>query len=268
MSEEATEVNEETETSPSWLDGIDPQFREDPSVSKHENVTSLIQEHINAQSMLGRKGIIKPQEGDGDDVYAAYRDALGVPKAADEYSVDAELTDDWDHNFGAKIAKIAHENNVSNEAFNAIVKEYNDWAREAVGDPSRVQEERLSELKKELGTKYEAVTGLGSAALTNLADSPSDIANIKLADGTLLGNNPDFIKVMGKAGEMMQEKGMIGDKPVNPHGMTPDEAKAALDNFEADTEKFNIVFYEPNHPAHATLVAERDRLLSMAYPEE
>jgi len=284
VSEEAAEVSTEAvEATPSteaaeatqvsgWLDSVDTEFRSDPNVSKHENINSLVREHIGAQSMLGRKGIIAPKEGDSEDVHRNYREALGVPSAASEYSAEGvNLGEDWDHEFGAKVASVAHKHNVSKEGFKAIVKEYADWANgissNSVAESERLTAERLESLKTELGTNFEATKGLGQAALSNLANDASAVANIQLSDGTLLGNHPDFIRVMGKAGKLMAEKGMIGDKPVNPHGMTPEEATTALGAFEADKDKFEAL-YNADHPGHSVAVAEYDRLLSFAHPEQ
>jgi len=267
MSEE--DVVQETQAS-SWLDTVDSDYRNDPSISKHADVNSLVREHVNAQAMIGRKGIIAPQDGDDATVYQNFRESLGIPNEASEYKTTATLPEGWDEGFGAKIAAVAHEKNVSAEAFDAIVSEYVNWAGESVGnrdaEAARITEENLSALRKELGTNFEATAGLAQAALANLTNDPQNFANTRLADGTLLGDNPEFIKMLGQVGKTMQEKGMIGDKNVNTHGMTPEEARSALSRLEG--ENFDKLFMNPNDPGHADLVAERDRLLAMAFPDE
>jgi hypothetical protein len=268
MSEEES-APQETQSS-SWLDGVDSDYRNDPSISKHSDVNSLVREHVNAQTMIGRKGIIAPQDGDDATVYKSFRESLGIPEEASQYKTTATLPEDWDNSFGAKMAQVAHEKNVSAEAFDAIVTEYANWANEATGsrdaEANRLTQENLSALRKELGTSFEATAGLAQAALANLSNNPQEFANTRLADGTLLGDNPEFIKMLGQVGKTMQEKGMIGDKNVNTHGMTPEEAKNALNRLEG--ENFDKLFIQSDHPAHAELVAERDRLLAMAFPDE
>ena len=94
------------------------------------------------------------------------------------------------------------------------------------------------------------------------------IAEIQLADGTVLGNNPDFIKIMAAVGESYQEKGLLDGVQTTGAQMSPEEAQRKLSELMADSEKQAILFNSDFHPGKEELVRERERLLKFAYPED
>ena len=86
--------------------------------------------------------------------------------------------------------------------------------------------------------------------------NPESLAEI-LSDGTMLGNNPDFIRLMAQVGSQMQERGLIDGEAVNSLAMTPDEAQQRLSQLMADPEKSAILFSQDFHPAKAELVKRK-----------
>lgn len=276
MGEENTE-NENVEIpAGSWMDGIDDSYRSDPTISKHTDLNSLMKEHVGAQAMLGRKGLVIPKEGDDETVYSSYREALGVPTSAEAYTLEGFSPNEslqWDKDFQGVLNQVAHEESISDKGLARILSTYAEWAQGKIdgasGAASELTSAQLQTLKEEFGGTYEAKTGAAAAALNSLTSGdPGSVANQILSDGTKLGDNPGFIKVMAQVGASMAEKGLIGEKVVNTGGMTPEEAQKALDKLEGNRENFESIFNDPYSPDHKELVAERERLLQYAYPEE
>ena len=253
-----------------FLDGIDSQFRDDPSISKFKNLNDLAREHVNLQSLLGRKGVVIPKEGDSEEIWNRYRSEMNVPSDSSQY-----LNEDnsEENGLSSKLAEIAHQNNLSKDQYENIIKGYEDWQEEGISLDEKEIEIRTSEnidsLKKEWGRAFTAKTDIGASALNNITNGNSEtVASIQLSDGTFLGNNPEFIKVMASIGETLQEKGLMNGQPLNMSSESPESAKQKLSSMMADGEKAEILFSQDFHPAKEELVKERERLLSFAYPEE
>lgn len=256
--------------STSFLDGIDNQFREDPSISKFSNVNDLAREHVNLQSLLGRKGVILPKEGDSEEIWNKYRSEMNVPSEFNGYLGEETVEES---ELPSYLAKVAHENNLSVDQYQNIVKGYESWQQEydtiSEKEIDLKTNENIDSLRKEWGRAFEAKADIGASALNNLTNGNSDaIANIELSDGTFLGNNPDFIRIMASVGETLQEKGLMEGIMSNTSAMSPEEAQSKIASMMADPEKSAILFSQDFHPAKDELVKERERLLSFAYPQD
>lgn len=253
-----------------FLDVIDNQFREDPSISKFSNVNDLVKEHVNLQSLLGRKGVILPKEGDSEEIWNKYRSEMNVPSEFTGY-LNEETSEE--NELLSHLAKVAHENNLSLDQYQNIIKGYESWQQEynviSEKEINLKTNENINSLRKEWGRAFEAKTDIGASALNNLTNGNSEaIANMQLSDGTFLGNNPDFIRIMASVGETLQEKGLMEGITSNTSAMSPEEAQSKIAGMMADPEKAAILFSQDFHPSKEELVKERERLLSFAYPQD
>ena len=253
----------------SFLDGIDTSIRNDPSISKFKNVNDLAKEHVNLQSLIGRKGVVLPKDGDPEEVWNNYRKEMNIPIDSSGYVQGIEDIGD----FESKLAEIAHANNMSKTQFDKILSGYSDYydssSKQAEQEATLLTEENISKLKEEWGRAYDAKANIGSSALNALTNGNSKrIAEIQLADGTVLGNNPEFIKIMAMVGESYQEKGLLDGVQTAGAQMSPEEAQRKLSALMSDFEKQAILFNSDFHPGKEELVKERERLLKFAYPED
>jgi len=251
----------------SFLDTIDPQYRNDPSLSGFSNINDLVKEHVNLQSLLGRKGVVTPKEGDSPDVWSKYRQEMGIPEESAGYLNDHDL----DNELYTHLADVAHQNNLSQKQFNELMTGYVDYYSKVIDESEKesnlITEDQINALKKEWGRSFEAKTNISSSALNQITKgSPDAIANLQLSDGTLLGNNPAFIKALASVGEILQEKGLLQGDTVNTSAMSPDEAQQRLAQLMSDPEKSAVLFSQDFHPMKQELVKERERLLKFAYP--
>ena len=273
MSDEETGSNEgaEVESAPSasFLDGVDSQFREDPSVSKFTNVNDLVKEHVNLQSLLGRKGVIVPNSDDSPDIWNKYRSEMGIPDSHEGY----EIPPDQSNDVFQKLAEASFDANLTADQYTKVTNALSAWqdsADESMSkDAESIMEENLSSLRKEWGRSFEAKTNIGASALNKLTGgNPDRLASLQLSDGTQLGNDPAFIKMMAEIGSSFQEKGLLEGSNANHSAMSPEEAASKLSQIMADPEKSAILFSQDYHPSKDELVKERERLLSFAYPED
>ena len=263
------------ESSNSFLDSVDDQYRSDPSISKFSSVNDLAKEHVNLQSLLGKKGIVVPGEDDGQEIWDRYRKDMGIPDSPETYtrSFEGKTEDGWDHNIENSMAAAAHSANISDSQFNELLSAYSNTIKAAqesnAVEIGNMKEENDAALRKEWGSAYDAKINMGRLALNQMTNgSPNDLANVQLSNGSMLGDNPLFIKMMSSMGESLQEKGIIQGESVNQSAMTPEEAQNQLSALMADPEKSAILFSQDFNPAKGELVKQRERLLSFAFPSE
>lgn len=276
VTDSSTETATETVTSNSFLDSVEDQYRNDPSVSKFQSINDLAKEHVNLQSLLGRKGVILPTEDDGAETWSRYRKDMGIPDSYESYSKDGFTPPSetlWDDSFESSMAEAAHGLNISDSQFSGLLNAYAASLKNSLEQAESINEEAFEEsealLRKDWGAAYEANVNIGISALSHLTDgNPESLAEMQLSDGTMLGNNPNFIKAMSDVGKQFQERGLINGDSVNTSAMSPDEAKSKLSQIMADPEKSSILFSQEFHPSKEELVKERERLLSFAYPED
>tara|TARA_R100001530_G_scaffold135751_1_gene113791 strand:- start:1569 stop:2420 length:852 start_codon:yes stop_codon:yes gene_type:complete len=274
--EPVVDSNDGASSSNSFLDTVEDQYRNDPSVSKFESVNDLAKEHVNLQSLLGRKGVIIPTEEDGSEAWTRFRKDMGIPDSHENYSKkDFEAPSDigWDSDFEVSMAEAAHKLNINDTQFSGLLNAYAANLSDSVEKVESFNEEAFEQsqsvLKKEWGAAYEANVNIGISALSHVTDGkPEALAEVALADGTMLGNNSNFIKAMSSIGKQFQERGLINGESINTSTMSPDEAKSKLSQIMADPEKSEILFSQEFHPSKDELVKERERLLSFAYPED
>ena len=262
-------------TSSSFLDSVEDQYRSDPSISKFSSVNDLAKEHVNLQSLLGKKGVVVPGENDGQEIWDKYRNDMGIPDTPENYSRSFEGKSEasWDQDVENSMAAAAHAANISDSQFNALLDAYAQTIKASeesnAVEIGNLNQENDASLRKEWGSAYDAKINMGRLALHQMTDgNPNDLAHVQLSNGTMLGDNPVFIKMMASMGESLQEKGIIDGNSVNQTAMTPEDAQGQLAQLMADPEKSAILFSQDFHPAKQELVKERERLLSFAYPQE
>lgn len=268
--------SESESISMSFLDSVEDEYRNDPSISKFKNINEMAKEHVNLQSILGRKGVVLPTEEDGAEIWNRYRKDMGIPDNHQNYSksgFEAPEEIGWDSDFESSIAEAAHKLNISDSQFSGLLNAYASGLKQSLEKNEQINQESSeksrAQLKKEWGAAYEANVNIGINALSHLTNgSPKSIAEITLSDGSSLGNNTDFIKLMSSIGKQFQERGLINGESVNNSALSPEEAIKKLSALMADPEKSSILFNPDFHPSKEELVKERERLLSFAYPED
>lgn len=272
MSEEGTGGETTATDAGSWLDGVDESLRSDPSLANIGNVNDLAKQHVEAQGLIGRKGVIIPKEGDAESVFERYRQEMGVPGSSEDYTLEGFSQPEGlelDGTFLEGMRNVALKSNLSDKAFTDLLQGYSDIAAEMTTaqavEAQQAVEERDRALKTEWGSAYNAKTDLAGTALSQMTEgNPQSVTQIQLLDGTLLGDHPDFMRVMAEVGGNLQEKGLLGEKQVHL-GVTPEQARSEMEVLEADPAYLQALL-DDQHPGHAVAVEKRQRLHELAFP--
>ena len=72
-----------------WLTGVQNEFANDPIMANVKDVPTLVKNYVNAQRLVGKKGVMLPDENSGEDKWNEFYTQLGRPTDAAGYALKA-----------------------------------------------------------------------------------------------------------------------------------------------------------------------------------
>jgi len=232
-----------------FLNMIPEELRGHPSISPIKDVENLARSYVNAQRLIGADKIplpANPTEEDLDRVYSR----LGRPESADNYEIAVDgnvVTEEVANNY----KDVAHKLRLTPEQASGVMEYYKSVVENtgAVTMQQLEQQRAASEtaLRQEWGSNYDGI--VEKAAATAQEFGNPEMFDIDLADGTKLGNNPDFIKAFAKIAEFRQS--VTSEDTVSEASqtsfMTREKAQAEVSAIMASpayTDRKNVVARE------------------------
>ena len=188
-----------------FLNMIPEDLREHPSLSPIKDVPNLARSYVNQSKLLGADKLpllANPTDEDLDRI----ADRLGRPEAATGYeiAVDGQIVTE---DVAKEFSEIAHKNRLTPSAANAILEYYKGAVEKSVKADAdakhQAQVDSVAALKAEWGSAYDQNVERAKAIAKEFSDVES-ITNIALAEGTNLGDHPEFIKTFAKFAEFKQ----------------------------------------------------------------
>ena len=271
MSEEqVAEVSAEPEVTQSveagWRDAIPEEIRGHKSLEHIQDVGSLAKSYVNAQSMIGADKVAIPGKHATDDDWGEVYRRLGRPDEPEGYQLDNNPGEGIEPNeqmlqwfMGA-----AHEAGLSNAQAQKLLNSYNLQAAQSseidLGQAEQITMQTETELRREFGQAFDERMGNANAVLANFGEE--DMTEIQLADGRLLGDHPDMIRMMVNIGEFLEQR--IGEDTLegmsSSGAMTPTDAMHKLSEIRAP----GTPYWDQRHPEHQFYVDEALRYQEMA----
>jgi len=188
-----------------FLNMIPEDLREHPSLSPIKDIPNLARSYVNQSKLLGADKLPLPANPTDEDL-DRIADRLGRPEASTGYEIPVDgqiVTEDVAKEF----SEIAHKNRLTPSAASAILEYYKGAVEKSVQADADVkhqaQVDSVAALKAEWGSAYEQNVERAKAVAKEFSDVES-ITNIALADGTNLGDHPEFIKTFAKFAEFKQ----------------------------------------------------------------
>lgn len=187
-----------------FLQMVPEELRDHPSLSPIKDVENLARSYVNAQRLIGADKVplpVNPTEEDLDNIYSR----LGRPKTADEYQIDVDgnvVTEDM----AKAYADVAHKLRLTPDQANGIMEYYRSMASQASSMSAEAEAQQRNQtemaLRKEWGDDFDArIEDAGNIAKQF---GSNELLEMQLADGTKVGNHPDFIKAFAKMAEFRQ----------------------------------------------------------------
>jgi hypothetical protein len=248
-----------------FLNMIPEEIRNHPSLSPIKDVSNLAQSYVNAQRLIGADKIpmpVNPTDEDLDRIYSR----LGRPESSDGYEIAVDgniVTEDVANGY----KDIAHKLRLTPDQANGVLEYYrsmvNTGQEENVQNAEYEREQIETQLRQEWGRAYEDKVQAAGRAVSEFA-SP-EILEMRLSDGTMIGNHPDFIKAFANIADFRQtvtSEDTISEAPHN-HAMTPAEAQAEIDAIMND--KSNVYWDKSNIVGRKKAMERVSDLYGMIY---
>jgi len=200
-----------------FLGMIPEELRDHPSLSPIKDVENLARSYVNAQKLIGADKIplpVNPTDEDLDRIYSR----LGRPETSDGYEIKADgniITED----IAKEYSDMAHKLRLSPQQASGILEYYQSLASQSESsmeerDAQVMQDTELS-LKKEWGDDLSNKLSMAKEVVESFGSL--EMLDMRLADGTKVGNHPDFIKAFAKMADFrhnMTTEDTVADAPM------------------------------------------------------
>ena len=257
MSEEAiqdTGSQEVAEAAPAnFLESLPEDLRSEPSLRNFADPASLAKSYVHAQRMIGADKVPLPGKSATPDEWRAVYQKLGAPDEADAYELQLDSSDfsDADLN-GLKAAALeAGLNNTQAQRMAAYLEETLKGAQSGFDETAEnLRYEGEQSLRQEFGKAFEQKVELAQKAAHTLLGGTEIFDEITLADGRMLGDHPQIVKMFAGLAEQIGEDSLEG-APTEMI-MTPDEASRQI----AEMTGRGGPYWDKMHPEHESYVQQ------------
>jgi hypothetical protein len=242
-----------------WRTAIPEEIRDHKSLSHINDIGALAKSYVHAQQMIGADKVVIPGRSATDDEWNEFYTRIGRPESPENYNLSLESLPEGveaDEGMLGWFSETAHKAGMTPQQAQVMLDAYNQLTGESLNMTSQEAEMKVAnveqELRSEFGQAFDDKLAIANGVLSEFSNP--DIAEIQLADGTLLGDNPEVIRLLANVGTYITER--VGEdslEGVRTSGaLTPD---SAMDKVRELTEK-NSPYWDARHPEHQYFVNE------------
>ena len=197
-----------------WRTGIDAELL--PKIEKFKEPAGLAKSYVEAEARMGqlqeqmKQMVLLPGDNSNPEEVALFRKRLGIPDTPGGYDVEIPEDDAGKERMTNALAAL-HDAGASNSVVQAALKVYNGMVagqqQAATGTAEEHRAKHEETLRDEWGDKFDAKIALVSRAFANLypREQGLEVANSLMADGSRLGDNPAFVRLLAAHGATMGE---------------------------------------------------------------
>jgi hypothetical protein len=266
LSEEQGAVSAEPAApSDDWKSGLPIEMQSDPSLQHIGSVEGMAKSFINAQKMVGAEKLAVPGNWATDEDWDLVYNKLGRPAESSEY--EFELGEDANEEFTDWFRDAAHKSGLSNRQAAQLAEAYSEFSGNALQQSETQLEQHReaveTELRQEYGGQFQEKMDAANEMLKEF-DAP-DLTDMRMADGTLLGDNPEMVRLMVKLSDYIakeiSEDGLAGRN--SRPSLSDSDLQARISTLTAK----NTPYWEKMHPDHDRVVSEVLRLREQLHGE-
>jgi hypothetical protein len=231
--------------------------------------TQLLAKGYHGQlSVIGKKGLIVPDDKSTPEQRAEFYKALGRPDKPEDYATQLPqgLTEDkLDKTKIAEWKKALHDDGIPKAAAEKLIGKYlsDQWAERQKQEQTIAEWE--TQTRQQFGQDFDKQLNFAKFAVKTFGDDEL----VAALDESGFGSHPKFLGMLAKIGQKMgdhQNSGGGGGGGGDSFAVTtPEQAQVAIQAFERDAEKMKAL-REKNHPNHDAMVKESTELYLKAYP--
>ncbi len=240
------------------IEGVDADWRanfagEDEKLlgylNRYSSLGDALKGGFEAKQTISRGIKAVPDENSTPEEWSEYRKEHGIPESPADYEITLkegyELTD-ADKPYIETISKIAHKNNLGNEAVTELALALKDAEALAVDDRinlDNVQAQQAKQLLREnWGHDYQTNNNILRMVVEGAPEAVQEaVAKGRGADGVALMNNPGFIEFMVGLGRQAYPHASVIPNSENPAVSVEDEiteleSKIGTDEYKKDNK--------------------------------
>ena len=259
--EQQSEVTQETQAADpgvTFLDQLPEDLRGEPSLKNFTNVGDLAKSLVHAQKMIGMDKIPVPGKHSTADDWNVIYDKLGRPSDPNEYQFETNL--DANDPGLQQFKQVAHSIGLNADQANKILNFYGELSESGketlAAQQQQVREQSELDLRKDWGLAFDKKIQAADNVFQKFF--PNEMKEVKLENGNLLGNDPQFIKALAGLADNFSEDNMTAENDLT---MTPDDAQREIEKLTAP----NTPYWDKKHPGHRAAVEEVFMLQNMKH---
>lgn len=266
-----------------FLEALPEDLRKEPTMARFKSVADLAKSFLETKKMVGAQKIKLPGNDATPEELNEFFSKLGRPSDPKEYQLpkpgkeavyypQEEFTD-W---FKTK----AHDAGLSQVQTAKLFRAYVEKMHEDIGNAQTTYKEQFNtteaNLKKEWGVAYEQNVALARNAKAIYGEKLFGAGGVEkldklfneveLADGTLLGNHPEIIKLFSLIGREVAEDDITDSGGVARFIPSLEQASQEIKKLQSDKD-IMAAWRDQNHPRHNEVRSTFDRLYQIAHPE-
>lgn len=235
-----------------FLQMVPEELREHPSLSSIKDVQNLARSYVNAQRLIGADKIPMPHNPTDEDLDNIYG-RLGRPESPDGYAIEADgqiLNEET----VAGYQDVAHKLRLTPDQAAGVLEYYKAVSHGSMEQMQANQSEYMAkvenDLKSEWGDAYESKVVAAANVVKEFA-SP-DMMDMQLADGTKVGNHPDFIKAFAKMADFRHS--------VTSEDTVADATQTAFTSKEAANAEIQSIMRSPVYTDSKNVVGRQQAI--------
>ena len=259
--EQQSEVTQETQAADpgvTFLDQLPEDLRGEPSLKNFTNVGALAKSLVHAQKMIGMDKIPVPGKHSTADDWNVIYSKLGRPETPNDYQFETNL-DASDPGL-QQFKEVAHSIGLNADQANKILNFYGELSESGqqtlAAQQQQVREQSELDLRKDWGLAFDKKIQQADNVFQKFF--PNEMKEIKLENGNLLGNDPQFIKALAGLADNFSEDNMTAENDLT---MTPDDAQREIEKLTAP----GTPYWDKKHPGHQAAVEEVFMLQNMKH---
>lgn len=242
-----------------WRATLPDDLKALPAAQKYATPADLLKGYVEAEKLIGRKGVAVPGENATAEEVAAYRTALGVPETPDAYGLKAPEgipPEVWSDDSAKAFASEAHKLGLTPQQAQGLAGWWAGAMAQQVASMGLEADGRPFEdvLREEWGGQFEAKMDLAKRAVREFGADEQTLAAFEAKAG-----GAALVRMFARIGEKVGE-----DKPA---GMGGDAAPVVTDPKAKAMEIINAPgspYRDPLHPMHRQTVQEVTRLFEQS----
>jgi len=246
-----------------YIDYMGDEAKNDPNITRYKTGEELYKGFKSQSELVGKKGVIIPDENSDDGVRSSYRKAMGIPDGAEGYQLgelenlhpEAKITPESLTAFKA----FAHKHGMSQKQAEGAFADYYGMISETLNKRDDTNTANKNEAETALRNEWGKDFPENATVARRLVEKFGGKDAIE-AFGEL-GNKPSVMKFLSNLGKTISEESFTG---VGSIDLSTDAvgAKQRIKAIQADPD-----FMNPDSPRHKALVEENTRLFAIAYSE-